>query len=179
MKVKASEAAQAASETVQEAQREAGAAVANGFEETVSNIRTGVAAATGGLERTQEKVKDHMDKAMRTAEELVSFGQGNLEAVMRSGQIWLAGVQDISKLVASSAQAQVDATVSAFRQFSTVRSPKEALELQTNLARGSLEKALTESRHLADSSFRLAEEAAAPIVARVTLALEKFGRTAA
>lgn len=179
MKVKSIDAPAAATEAVQETQNEAGAAAAKGLDETVSNIKSGMAAATAGFEKTQEQVKEHMDKAIRTAEELVSFGQGNLEAVVKSSQIWLAGVQDLSKLVASNAQAQVDATVSAFRQFSTVRSPKEAVELQTNLARSSLEKALSESRRLTDSSFRLAEQTVAPIAARVTLALEKFGRTAA
>lgn len=175
MKVKAIESAPVAAE----AAREAGETVARGFEETVSHIKTGVAAATAGFEKTQERVKEQMDKAMRTAEELVSFGQGNLEAFMKSGQIWLAGVQDLSKQVASNAQAQVDATVSAFRALTTARTAKEVVELQTNLARSSFEKAVAEVRSLTDSSYKLAEQTAAPIAARVTLALEKFGRASA
>lgn len=175
VKAKPIEAAQAAAtETVQFA----GESVARGFDETVSHIKTGVAAATAGFEKTQERVREQMDKVLHTAEELVSFGQGNLEAVMKSGQIWLAGVQDLSKQVASNAQAQVDATVSAWRALTTVRSPKEAIELQTNLAKSSFEKAMAEARSLTDSSYKLAEQAAAPIAARVTLALEKFGRAA-
>ena len=38
-----------------------------------------------------------MEKAMKTAEELVSFGQGNVEALVKAGQIWAEGVQDLSK----------------------------------------------------------------------------------
>ena len=176
VKVKAIEAAQAAAS---EAVQEAGETMVRGFDETVSHIKTGVAAATAGFEKTQERVKEEMDKAMRTAEELVSFGQGNLEAVMKSGQIWLAGVQDLSKQVASTAQAQVDATVSAWRALSTARTAKEVIDLQTNLARSSFEKAVAEARSLTDSSYKLAEQTVAPIAARVTLALEKFGRTSA
>ena len=176
MKVKSIEAAQtAATEAVQEA----GETTSRGFDETVSHIKTGVAAAAAGFEKTEERVKEQMDKAMRTAEELVSFGQGNLEAVMKSGQIWLAGVQDLSKQVASNAQAQVDATVSAWRALTTARSPKEVVELQTNLARSSFEKAVAEVRSLTDSSYKLAEQTVAPIAARVTLAFEKFGRASA
>ena len=42
---------------------------------------------------------------MKTAEELMAFSQGNLEAMVKSGQIWAAGVQDIGKLMAATAQA--------------------------------------------------------------------------
>lgn len=154
------------------------ATAARTFDATASRITTGVATVTAGIEKTQEQVKQQMEKAFRTAEDLVSFGQGNLEAVMKSGQIWLAGVQDLSKQVASNAQAQVDATVSALRAFSTVRSPKEAWDLQTNFTRTSFEKAVAETRRLTDSSYKLAEQAAEPIVSRVSLAFEKFGRVA-
>jgi phasin family protein len=179
VRVKSMETAQAASETAQEVLGEAGAAASKGFDETVSTIKHRVAAATVGFEKTQEQVKEQMDKALRTAEELVTFGQGNLEAMIKSSQIWLAGVQDLSKQVASNAQEQVDATVSALRALTGVRSPKEAMEVQANLARNSFEKALTESRRLTDSSVKLAEQAVAPIAARVTLAFEKFGRVSA
>lgn len=179
MKVKAIEAVQTAADAGHEARNEAGAIVAKGFDETASRVKTGVATAAAGFEKTQEQVKDQMDKAFRTAEDLVSFGQGNLEAVMKSGQIWLAGVQDLSKQVANNAQAQVDATVSAMRALTTVRTPKEAFELQANLTRNSFEKAVAETRRLTDSSYKLAEEAVAPIVARVTLAFERFGRPSA
>ncbi len=179
MKPRAIEAASAASDAVQGPRPEAGATGARNLEQTASNIKAGVAAATAGFEQTQERVKDQMDKAMRAAEEMVTFGQGNLEAVMRASQVWLAGVQDLSKQVATTAQEQVDATVTALRALSTVRSPKEAIELQTNLARTSFEKAITETRRLSDSSYKLAEQTAAPIAARLTLAFEKFGRVPA
>ena len=39
-----------------------------------------MAKAAAGFEKTQAKVKESMEKAMKTAEEFVAFGQGNLEA---------------------------------------------------------------------------------------------------
>jgi len=179
VKTKLLEATQAAIESGEEAQAEARAAAAKGFDETVSTIRSGVASATAGFEKTHEQVKQQMDKALATAEEFVTFGQGNLEAMIKASQIWLAGVQDLSKQVAATAQEQVDATVSAMKALTGVRSPKEAVEVQVNLARNSFEKALAESRRLTDSSMKLAEQAAAPIAARVSLAFEKFARVSA
>jgi phasin family protein len=119
-----------------------------------------------------------MDKAMKTAEELFSFGQGNLEAIMKSGQIWTAGVQDLSRQFAATAQASLDEAVNGFKALAGVHSLKEAIDIQTSLARSAMEKAMTESGRFADASFKLAEQAAAPLTARVTAAIESFGKVA-
>src|SRR5262249_8879815 len=88
---------------------------ARGFETTMSGLKEGMASAASGLAETQAKVKEGMEKAMKTAEELVAFGQGNVEAIVKSGQIWAAGVQDIGKQVAANAQASFDETMSTFK----------------------------------------------------------------
>lgn len=127
-----------------------------------------------GIEAVQGQVQQQVEKAMKTAEELFAFNQGNLEAVVKSGQIWFAGVQDLSKQFAANAQAQFEETVSAFKTLATVKSLKEAVDLQSTLARSALEKSMSETGRLSDASFKLAEQTVAPIAARVTLAVEKF-----
>jgi phasin family protein len=134
------------------------------------------AAAAAGLGQSQARMREGMDKAMKTAEELMSFGQGNLEAVVKSGQIWAAGVQDLSRQFAASAQASLDETMSSFRALAGVRSLKEAFEIQASLTRSAVEKAVTESSRLADASFKLAEQAMAPLTARVSVAVETFAK---
>ena len=42
------------------------------FDRTVAGLKDGVGAATAGMEQAQASVKETMDKAMRTAEEMVS-----------------------------------------------------------------------------------------------------------
>ena len=115
---------------------------------------------------------------IKTAEEFVAFSQGNVEAVVKSGQIWAAGVQDLSKTVAATAQAQIDEALAAVKALAGVKSLKEAVDLQTSLARASLEKAVAETGKLTDAGMKLAEQTWAPLTARVTLAVEKFGRAA-
>jgi phasin family protein len=154
------------------------AAGEKGIDATVSNLKDGMANAAAGFEQTQAKVKEGMEKAMRTAEEFVAFGQGNMEAFVRSGQIWAAGVQDLSKQFAATAQASIDETVSTFKALSGVRSLKDAIDLQSSLARSTMEKTLAESGRLTDASFKLTEQALAPLTARVTLAVEKFAKSA-
>jgi phasin family protein len=145
---------------------------------TVSNMKEGTATATAVLEDTQMKMKAGVEKAMKTAEELVAFSQGNIEALVKSSQIWATGMQDLSKHMAAAAKASMDESMSAFKALSSVKSLKDALELQSSFARSAMEKSLAESGKLTDASFKLTEQALAPITARVTVAVEKFGKTA-
>ena len=153
-------------------------AVGKGFESTVSGLKDGMTQAAAGFADTQAKVKEGMEKAMKTAEELVAFSQGNLEAMVKAGQIWAAGVQDISKQIAATAQASFDETMSTFKAMSSVKSLKDAFDLQASLARSAMEKTLAESGKLTDASMKLTEQALAPLTARVNLAMEKFAKTA-
>jgi phasin family protein len=154
------------------------AASTKGIDAAVSDLKDGVAKATANFETTQAKVKEGMEKAMKTAEEFVTFGQGNVEAVVKSSQIWAAGVQDLSKHVAATAQATFDETFSTFKALTSVKSLKDAFDLQAAFARSAMEKTLAESGKLTDASMKLTEQALAPITARVTLAVEKFGKAA-
>jgi phasin family protein len=170
-KAKTIEATVAAEETVANA-------AGKGFESTVAGLKNGMAQATAGFAETQAKVKENMENAMKTAEELVAFGQGNVEALVKSGQIWAAGVQDIGKQMAASAQASFDETMSTFKAFTSVKSLKDAFDLQASLARSTMEKTLAESGRLTDASLKLTEQTLAPITARVGLAVEKFAKSA-
>ena len=164
--------------TVEAVATDVAGATTKGIEATVTNLNDGMAKAAAGLGETQAKVKEGMEKVMKTAEELMAFSQGNVEAFMKSGQIWAAGVQDISKQMAASAQASLDETMSTFKALTSVKSLKDAMDLQSSLARSALEKTLAESGRLTDVSFKLTEQALAPITARVTLAVEKFAKSA-
>jgi phasin family protein len=171
MKPKTMEAAVTGEETV-------ATAASKGFETTVSGLKDGMSQAAAGFTETQEKVKAGMEKAMKTAEELVAFSQGNVEAMVKASQVWAAGVQDISKQMAATAQASFDETMSTFKAFSSIRSFKDVIELQASLARATMEKTLAESGRLTDASLKLTEQAMAPLTARVSVAVEKFAKSA-
>jgi phasin family protein len=143
----------------------------------------GAVAPQVGFLRTERDfkaadIKTGVTNVVKTVEDIFAFGQGNVEAFVKSSQIWTAGVQDLSKAVAATAQAQLDHTFATVKALAAIKSVKEVVELQTNLARASVEKAVAETGKLTDASVKLAEQAWAPINERVTLAVEKFGRAA-
>lgn len=115
---------------------------------------------------------------MKTAEQFVTFGQGNVEAMARSGQIVASGMQELAKQMTATTQASLDEMMNTFRALTMVRSFKDAVELQTSLARSTMEKALTGTGQAAETGFKVAEQAIAPIAGRVSLAVETFGKTA-
>jgi phasin family protein len=153
-------------------------AAGKGAEATVSTLKGNVAKAAAGLEATQATVKEGMGKVMKTAEDFVTFSQGNIEAFVKAGQIWTTGLQDLSKHFVASAKESLDDSIATFKAISTAKSLKDALDLQTAYARSTLEKTMAESGKLTDASFKLTEQALAPLTARVTVAVEKFSKAA-
>ncbi len=154
----------------------AAASASKGMDQTVATLKDGMAKAAAGFEKTQAKVKESMEKAMKTAEEVVAFGQGNMEAYMKSSQIMAAGLQGLSKQLAANAQLALDETVSTLKAMTSCKSLKDAFELHASLARTAMERTIAESGKMTDASFKLTEQALAPITARVSLAVEKFAK---
>jgi phasin family protein len=117
-----------------------------------------------------------MDKTFKTAEDFIAFGQGNVEAFVRASQIWATGVQDLSKQIAASTQAQVEESFDTVKALSAVKSLKEAVDLHSSLSKTAVEKTLAESTRFADAAAKLAEQAFAPITERMAIATEAFAR---
>jgi len=148
---------------------------------TASNTADAAAKAVAtakAIEPTKPTLTQGMKTMMKSTEDLVAFGQANLEAFVRSGQIWSAGVQELTKQMATSAKASFEESVSTFKAISTAKSVKEAIDLQSTFAKSALEKAMAESNKLTDASIKLTEQTLAPITARVTVAVETFGKSA-
>ena len=153
------------------------AAVGRGEAVAVSALQL-TGPATAGLQQARARAGNGMETVMKTAEDMIAFGQGNVEALLKSGQIWAAGVQDLSKQLAATVQANFDETMGSFKALSGVKSVKDAIDLQAQLARTAMEKAMAETGRMTDASLKLAEQAMAPITARVTLAVETMVKPA-
>jgi len=146
--------------------------------DTIATVAAEVVEPIAATRTTKPTPLQGMKIMMKSTEDFVAFGQANLEAFVKSGQIWSAGVQELTKQFASTAKASFDESVSTFKAISTAKSVKEAIELQSTFAKSALEKAMTESNKLTDASIKLTEQTLAPITARVTVAVETFGKAA-
>ena len=140
------------------------------------NIGRTVSSLKEGMEQSQSTARDGVQKAMKTVEEMTAFAHGNLEAIARSNQIMAAGVQDMGQSLAAATRTAMDDVMGAFKAMASVRSLKDAMELQSNLVRASLDRAVSHASEMTDSGRKLSEQAFAPISARLSVAAETFGR---
>jgi len=147
-------------------------------EDLVPAATVEVVSSAPAIKPTKPNPMQGIKTMMKTTEEFVAFGQANAEALMKSGQIWATGVQELTKQFATTAKASFDESVSTLKAISTAKSVKEAMELQSCFAKTAFEKAVAESKQMTDASIKLTEQTLAPITARVTVAVETFGKAA-
>ncbi|MGI4943666.1 MAG: phasin family protein, partial [Janthinobacterium lividum] len=171
-KLKATEGLIAVQNAVHDTVQAGAASTMRSFEQTMAGLKTGAEAATNGqahgqlqgdlrqgLDQMQGQVRQGMEKAVKSAEQIASFSQGNAEAMVKSGQILAAGMQDLSRQIMESAQNQLDQSMATMRALSGVKSPKDMLELQSSFLRSAYEAMLAESGRITERSMKLAEQA--------------------
>jgi len=173
---KSKAAAETVAATIEHTTQTTEAAAAKGFDKTLQAMKEGMEKATKGIETSQMKMKESVEKAMKTAEEMMTFGQGNIEALMKATQIYASGFQDISKHLAAQSKSTLEESVAFTKTLMGVKSVKEAVDLQSGFTKTSIEKAVAETSKLTDASVKLAEQAMAPLTARMAMAVETFGK---
>jgi phasin family protein len=136
----------------------------------------GALQARFAMEKGMEQATKTAEGFFRAAEEAAEFGRGNLEAVTRSAQLWTAGAQDLARQYMAVAQGLTDHALEGAKALAAVKSLQEAANVQSSYAKAALERAVSESAKLQEATFKLAEQAYAPLTARVTVAMEKLGK---
>jgi hypothetical protein len=139
-------------------------------------VEDGAAQARVAMEKGMEQMTKQSEGFFKAAEEAAEFGRGNIEAMTKSAQLFAVGFQEMGKQVFAVSQALTDHALESAKALAAVKSLKEAADIQAAFAKASMERSMSEATKLGEASFRLAEQAAAPITARMTLAAEKFGK---
>ena len=110
--------------------------------------------------------------------EIMAFGEGNLQALTAASKIWVAGMQDLTKQVATTARASFEETVATAKAMATARSVKEAIDLQSSYTKNAVVNSLAEASKLTEASLRLSEQALVPLTARIADAVGVLARAA-
>lgn len=94
---------------------------------------------------------------------MMSAMSENLNAMIRSGQIWAHGFADISKSFAHMAQANMEANLAVMKAITNAKSTGEALNIQTDHMKASFDKTAADANALADSGTKLARDSIIPV----------------
>ena len=119
------------------------------------------------------RVRSAMEKGSKGVEELVEFSKGNLEAVVASGRVAAKGAEEIAKHAADYGRTTIEKANATAKQFAGVKSPTEFFQLQSELAKSSLDAFVGEASKFGENYMKLLGEIAQPIQSRYTLAVEK------
>jgi phasin family protein len=121
-------------------------------------------------ERSQDLVK----RSQKVAEELADLARANVEAIVEAGRVASEGARSIGQDVVATSRDGVEKTADAIRSLAEAKSPTEYLQLQSEFARASFDRAVAETSKLTESLVKLAGEAFQPLSNRATANAERF-----
>jgi phasin family protein len=131
-------------------------------------------ATPAEMKKTMETAHKTAGDLMKASEEAVEFGRGNLEAVSKATQVYVTGMQDLSRQTVTMFQSFSEQAIEAAKTLSSLKSLKEAADFQASFAKTAFERAVADATKLQEASVKLAEAAIEPISARMTIAMEKM-----
>lgn len=143
----------------------------------------GPAMNTNSFETAGFAAREQIEKASQTAyksfEEMSKLQKDNWDAVVAASQIWAKGAEVIGKAWMGFAQESMENAASAAKALVGVKSLREAVDLQTDLAKGNFDKFVAESTKISETVVKVANDAMEPIAARMNVNVEKMFKPAA
>jgi phasin family protein len=121
-----------------------------------------------------ERSQDLAKRSQKVAGELADLARANVEAIVEAGRVASEGARSIGQEVVASSRDGVEKTADAIRSLAEAKSPTEYLQLQSEFARQSFDRAVAESSKLTESLVKLAGEAFQPLSNRATANAERF-----
>ena len=126
----------------------------------------------------QDRAKAAFEKTSAYASEYGEFTKGNLEAVVESGKILAAGLQDMGKTYVAEGKSAVETITADVKEIAGVKSPADFFKLQGEMLRRNFDAAVASGSKHSEAMVKLAGDAFAPISTRVSLTVEKVKQAA-
>ena len=126
----------------------------------------------------QDRAKTAFDKTSALAGEYGEFTKGNVEALVESGKILAAGLQDMGKTYVAEGKSAVETMTADVKELAAVKSPTDFFKLQGELLRRNFDAAVAATSKNSEAAVKLAGDVFAPISTRVSLAVEKVKKAA-
>ena len=126
------------------------------------------------LADANERSQDLVKRSQKVAGELADRARANVEAVVEASRVATQGARTIGQDAVSSGRNGFEQAADAIRSLAEAKSPTEYLQLQSDLARASFDRAVAESSRLTESLVKLAGEAFQPLSNRASANAERF-----
>ena len=121
-------------------------------------------------QRSQELAQ----RSQKVAEELADLARSNVEAMVEASRVATEGARSLGQEAVSSSRDGFEQAAGAIRTLAEAKSPTEYLQLQSEMARASFDRAVAQSSRLTESFVKLAGEAIQPLSNRASANAERF-----
>ena len=149
-------------------------------EQFESIIKAQQEQAKAQFEQTFATTKEQVEKAsaqlLKGYEDLAAFSKENVDALVQSSTIVAKGAEEIGKEVAAFAQSSFEKNVAAGKALMSVKSINEAVDLQNTLAKQNFDAFVSEATKIQELSVKVANEALAPLTARLNAAVATLSK---
>lgn len=124
------------------------------------------------------RAKTAYEKGTEMVSQATEFSKGNVEALVESGKIAAKGAQDMGQTYAEDTKKTFEEMTAALKEFTTVKSPTEFIELQSKLVRKTFDTAVAQTSKNSEAFLKLAGDVIQPISNRVSVAVDSFKKAA-
>jgi phasin family protein len=126
----------------------------------------------------QTRAKAAYDKGTELTADMTAFHKGNFDALVESGRVLAAGMQDLGRSAVEDAKAAAETVTADVKAIAAVKSPTELFQLQGEIARRNLDTLVARTSKNAEVMMKLANDMFAPISTRASLAMERLTKAA-
>ncbi len=141
-----------------------------------ATAETTVEAYEQAVETTKVQVEKANKAAVKGYDEFAAMQKDGMDALIKASAIWAKSAEDLGKAYLALAQETAEANSEAAMALLSAKSFKEAVELQSEIARKSFDKSLSESVKLSEMSLKAANDMFQPIQQQFTAAIERAGK---
>lgn len=165
-----------------------GAAQANKPISTITQLKDKIMATTkttdfaktaqDAVADIQARAKAAYEKGTEMTADVTAFHKGNFDAVVESGKILAAGMQDLGRAAIEDAKAAAETVTADVKAIAAVKSPTELFQLQGEIARRNLDTLVAKTSKNAEVMMKLANDMFAPLSSRASVAMERLNKAA-
>ncbi len=159
------------------------AKAAPSFKETImAKTKTATEDFTGkvkdAMTDAQDRAKLAFEKSQALFGEAGEFTKANVEALVESGKVLAAGMQDMGKDYVAEAKTAFETVQADIKDLSAVKTPADFFKLQGEIMRRNFDAAVASGSKHSEKAVKIAGEAFAPIQNRVAKAIEMVKQAA-
>lgn len=126
----------------------------------------------------QERTKAAYEKSTALLGEVNELSKGNVEALVESGKILAAGLQELGKDYVAEGKSAFETMTADVKELAAVKTPADFFKLQGEILRRNFDAVVASGSKHSEAVVKLANDAFAPISSRVSIAVEKVKQAA-